>query len=92
MAENPKQPLADMRKNVANIAKVSRLIPFEDLSLVGNHAERFSMDPDEVFSRVSFETVISFAVESKERQEFRERYNSIWNGINSTGSDTGGEH
>jgi len=82
-----------MRKNVAALAKVTRLIPFEDLSLVGNHAERFSMNPAKVFTKCSFEDVIAFAVENKERQEFRERFNNLWQGINgghSTTSDSGG--
>lgn len=79
-----------MRKNVAALAKVTRLIPFEDLTLVGNFAERFAMNPDKVFWKVSFETVIAFAVENKERQEFRERFNEIWHGINSTPGNSNG--
>ena len=51
------------------------------------------MDPDEVFWKCSFETVIAFAVEQKERQEFRERYNEIYKMLNdSTGSDTRSKH
>jgi len=82
-----------MRRNVAALAKVTRLIPFEDLSLIGNHAERFSMNPAKVAWKCSFEDVIAFAVENKERQEFRERFNSIWQSINGghgTTGDTGG--
>ena len=81
-----------MRKNVAAMAMVTRLNPFEDLSLVGNHAERFGIDPDKVFTKCSMETVIAFAVEQKEKQEFRERFNSIWQGIQDDGtrSDTTG--
>lgn len=77
-----------MRKNVAALAKVTRLLPFEDLSLVGNHAERFAMNPDEVFWKVSMETVIAFAVEHKERHEFRERFNDIWQSINGNHAST----
>ncbi len=89
LKENDKQPYAEMRKNIAAMAKVQRLIPFEDLSLVGNHAERFSIDPDEVFWKCSMATVIAFAVERKEREEFRERFNSIWQGINGNNGSTG---
>ena len=38
-------------------------------------------------------TVIAFAVEDKEKQEFRERYNDIYrniNGYNSSSGDSGG--
>jgi len=52
------------------------------LSLVGNFAERFGLDPDKVFTDSSMGTVIAFAVEDKEKQEFRERYNDIHRGIN----------
>jgi len=71
------------------MAKVQRLIPFEDLSLVGNHAERFGIDPDEVFWKCAMGTVIAFAVERKEREEFRERFNNIWQGINGGDSTSG---
>ena len=75
------------------LARVSRLQPFEDLSLVGNHAERFGLDPDKVFVKCSMETVIAFAVESKERQEFKERFNDLWQQLNDRlRSDTGSKH
>ena len=76
------------------LARVSRLQPFEDLTLVGNHAERFSMDPDEVFWKCSMETVIAFAIEQKERQEFKERFTDLYQQLNDTTSDsnTTGKH
>ena len=76
------------------MADVSRLIPFQDLALVGDFAERFGRDPDEVFWKTSFDTVINFAVEQKEKAEYRERFADIWQQLtdDSTGSDTGGEH
>jgi hypothetical protein len=51
------------------------------------------MNPAKVFCKCSFEDVIAFAVENKEKQEFRERFNNVWQSINgghSSGSDTGG--
>jgi len=60
------------------LAKVTRLIPFEDLSLPGRYAERFGQDPDDVFWKNSFSTVINFAIESKEREEYNERFQYLW--------------
>ena len=77
LKENPKQPDAESRKNVAILAEVHRLNQYSDLSLVGNHAERFALDPDKVFSECRFDTVIVFAAEQKERHEFRERFQDI---------------
>lgn len=51
------------------------------------------MDPDKVFTDSSMGTVIAFAVEQKEKEEFRERYNDIHrgiNGYNSSSGDSGG--
>jgi hypothetical protein len=93
MAENEKQPDRKKRKDIAYLAGVHKLNQFEDLSLVGNHAERFSMNPAKVFWKCSFEDVVAFAVENKERQEFRERYNDIYQKLNeSTGGNTGSEY
>ena len=96
MAEYRDQPYKKLKENIANIAKWQRLTPYGDISLVGNHAERFSMDPDDVFWKCSFSTVAAFAVEAKERAEYRERYNYYWQEItskhDSTGSTTRGEH
>lgn len=64
------------------MAKWQRLTPHADVSLVGDFAERFGLDPDWVFENKSFETVIAFAVEAKERGEYRERYNYIWGELN----------
>ena len=51
------------------------------------------MDPDKVFTDSSKGTVIAFAVEQKEKEGFRERYNDIQrgiNGYNSSSGDSGG--
>jgi len=78
------------------MAKWQRLTPHADIGLIGDFAERFGLDPDWVFENKSFDTVIAFAVESKERAEYRERYNFIWSELNrgvtndTTGSHTGG--
>lgn len=61
------------------MAKVQRLIPFSDLSLIGEYGERFGKDPDlDVFPYVSFGTVIAFATMWKEKGEYHERFNYIW--------------
>ena len=78
---------------MANMAKWQRLTPFADIGLVGDFAERFGLDPDWVFDNKSFSTVLAFAVESKERSEYRERFNYIWKQINdSSASHTNSEH
>lgn len=64
------------------MAKWQRLTPHADVSLVGDFSERFGLDPDWVFENKSFETVMAFAVEAKERGEYRERYNYIWGELN----------
>lgn len=56
---------------------------------MGNHAERFGMDPDDVYWKCSFGTVMAFAIERKEREEFRERFNNIWGTIHGNNSSTG---
>lgn len=79
METNPAQPKAEIQKNVAGLAKVQRLIPFSDLALIGEYAERFGKDPDlEVFPFISFGTVIAFATYWKEKAEFNERFSYIW--------------
>lgn len=62
--------------------------------MVGAYAERFGQDPDEVFCKSSFNTVLAFAEEAKERGEYRERFNFIWGELtngntNNTGSADG---
>lgn len=62
---------------------------------MGGFAERFACDPDWVFENKSFDTVTAFAIEAKERGEYRERYNYIWNKLkrdDSTGGNTDIEH
>lgn len=60
------------------MAKWQRLTPFADLAVVGDFAERFGLDPDWVFEVKSFDTVLAFAIEAKERSEYRERFNYYW--------------
>lgn len=75
------------------MAKWQRLIPHADIGLIGGYAERFGLDPDKVFWKTSFNTVVAFAVESKERGEYRERFNYFWKLLHkddNTGSNTGG--
>ena len=81
METNPNQPRKQDQENVAGLAKVQRLIPYADLSLVGDYGERFGIDPDEVFARVSFGTVMNFATMWKEKGEYQERFNYIWSEI-----------
>lgn len=53
-------------------------MPFEDLSLPGNFAQRFAQHPDKVYCKTSFSTVVNFAIENKEREEYNERFQYIW--------------
>lgn len=76
------------------MAKWQRLTPHADLALIGDFAERFpgAGGPDDVFTDVSFGTVMAFAVEAKERGEYRERYNWIWNELNKGSDDNVGSN
>ncbi len=79
---NPNQPRKQDQENVAGLAKFQRLIPFADLSIVGDYGERYGQEPDsEVFPFVSFGTVMNFAIMWKERSEYSERFNYIWSEI-----------
>lgn len=64
------------------MAKAGRLVPYDDLGLIGDYAERFAMDPDEVFWKTSFNTLINFTVKWKEQDEYRERFSYIWKELN----------
>lgn len=66
------------------MAEGGRLSAFSDLFLIGDYAERFSMDPDEVFWKTSFRTVVNFSNAYKERDEFNERFNDLWQTLNSS--------
>lgn len=67
------------------MAQSRRLIPYDDLSLIGGYAERFGLDPDMVFSKKSFHTVVNFHAMWKETDEYQERYNYIWKELVSEG-------
>lgn len=66
---------------MAGLARVGRLSAYEDISLIANFAERFGIDPDEVYWKTSFWTLINFSAEQKERMEFRERFDTIWKDV-----------
>jgi len=40
------------------------------------------MDPDEVFWKTSFRTIVNFTCAYKERDEFNERFHDIWEKLN----------
>lgn len=60
------------------MAEAWRLKKFDDLSLIGKYAERFAMNPDDVFVNTSFDTVMNFLWKWKEGEEFQERYQFIY--------------
>lgn len=77
----------DKRKQLSEMAEVTRLHGFQYLNLVGDFAERFGLDPDFVFSNTSFGTIINFAIAQKEKGEFEERYfqaEQLMNDVNTT--------
>ena len=72
------------------MAKAGRLLPFSDLFLIGDYAERFGLDPDFVYANVGFRGLINFTTAYKERDEFNERFTDIWTQLNGgvrTGTD-----
>lgn len=73
------------------MAEVWRLKKFDELSLIGTYAEKFSLDPDHVFCNTSFNTVMNFLWKWKESDEYQERYQFIYSELtrdDSTRSDT----
>lgn len=66
------------------MAEVARLRTFDDLSLIGKYAERFSLDPDEVFWKTSFDTLMGFLVMWKEGEEYQERYQHLYTELTKT--------
>lgn len=68
------------------MAKVHKLRGFDDLDLIDEYASRFGLDPDWVYDHTSFGTIINFAEKWKEQAEFRERFNFIWQEINTSPS------
>lgn len=65
------------------MAKVGRLNPFDDLSIIGRYAQRFGLDPDWVYNNTSFGTITNFMIMWKEEDEYSERFNFIWHEIHS---------
>lgn len=76
------QPKAEVRANVANLAKANRLDRFSSLSLIKRFSIMFHLDPDEVEETKSFRTVINMLALSKEEVEYDERFNDIWQKMN----------
>lgn len=64
------------------MAKAHRLDPFDDLNIIGSYAQRFGLDPDVVFIKTSFGTIMNFLTMWKEMDEFNERFAFIWQEIN----------
>lgn len=83
MEPNKDQPKADAKKNVAQMAKAGRLSIFDDLSIIGKYSQKFGRDPDYVYDNTSFGTIAEFSRMWKEEEEFSERFQFIWNEINS---------
>lgn len=75
------QPKADIRANVARLAKVHTLRPFHDLDFIDQYATRYGLDPDWVYDHTSFGTIMNFAYKWKLENEYRERFEFIWNEI-----------
>ena len=73
---------SEKRKQIAEMAEVSRLKPFEYLEMIGQYAERFGLDPDKVYSGTSFETVTNFLLSWRARSEFDDRYSEAEKLIN----------
>lgn len=73
---------------MAALAKVGRLSAFSDLFLIGDYAARFSIDPDDVFWKTSFRTLVNFTLAYKERDEFNERFYDIWQTLNDTSTES----
>lgn len=63
------------------MAKPERLQPFGDLRLINDFCERFGQDPDRVFVETSFNTIMYFEYMDKERKEYRERFQYLYNKI-----------
>lgn len=61
------------------MAEVHKLKKFDDLSIIGDYAERFARNPDQVFWDTSFDTVMHFLWKWKEQNEYQERYQFIYN-------------
>lgn len=60
------------------MAEAFRLTGFADLSLIVDYAAKFGLDPDEVFWKTGFDTVINTLCLMKERDEYNERFTTIW--------------
>lgn len=65
------------------MAKVHRLNGYDDLSLIDRYAQKFGLDPDVVYDKTSFGTIINFAAMWHAMDEYNERFQFIWSEINS---------
>lgn len=84
MEPNKDQPKADVKKNVASLAKAGRLSIFDDLSIIGEYGHKFGQDPDWVYNNTPFSTIAEFSRMWKEQSEYQERFQYIWHEIHST--------
>lgn len=66
------------------MAQAHRLRRFDDLSIIGEYAERFGLDPDKVFTHTSFDTIINFLEMWKESSEYQERFQFFWHELQSS--------
>lgn len=82
MAPGDNQPHKETRTNVARLAKVNRIARFDDLHLIERYATKFGLDPDWVYDNTSFGTIWNFLIMWHEFEEYQERFQEIWQGIN----------
>lgn len=69
---------------MARLAKVHLLNGYDDLDLIDQYAAKFGIDPDVVYDKTSFGTVINFIVKWKLQAEYNERFQFIWQEIHAT--------
>lgn len=67
----------EKRKKIATLANERKLERYHDLNLIENYAAKFGLDPDEVYCKTSFDTIILFNEKWKDYAEYYDRYNDI---------------
>lgn len=82
LASDENQPGKEVRSNVARLAKVHLLRPYEDLSLIDQYAKAFSLDPDYVYDNTEFGSIMNFLIMWHKEDEYQARYTEIWNAMN----------
>lgn len=76
-SEHLKSSSGQDKKEIAIASGVEKLNPFADLSLINSYSQAFGLNPDFVYTDVSFDTVINFSWLWKEQAEYNERYQEI---------------